>query len=356
MKAADRTPSKAIELLQFLVATPSFSREEEHTAQIIENFLTTDGVIVKRQGNNIWCLNKHFDKAKPTILLNSHHDTVKPNSDYTRDPYSATIEEGKLFGLGSNDAGAALVSMILSFLHFYGHNDLRYNLVLACTAEEEISGVNGIMSIIDNLPHIDMAIVGEPTSLRLAIAEKGLMVLDCTARGKSGHAARNEGENAILMAMQDINWFSNFVFEQESAMLGPVKMTTTMIEAGTQHNVVPDICRFVVDVRTTDAHSNQETLEIIQNQVLSEVKARSTRLKPSGISTDHPLVKAGLALGLTTYGSPTLSDQALISAPSIKLGPGDSARSHSADEFIYIEEIAAGIETYIKLLTNILTD
>lgn len=354
MTVIEQPYDPAIKLLQSLIATSSFSQEEEDTAQIIETYLTAKGVQVNRSNNNVWCLNRHFDESKPTILLNSHHDTVRPNKDYTQDPFIANIEEGKLYGLGSNDAGGALVSLIETFLHFAGQPNLKFNLVLACTAEEEISGANGITSITNQLPEIFFAIIGEPTLMLMAIAEKGLMVLDCTAHGKSGHAARNEGENAIFTAMKDIAWLNAYRFEQESELLGPVKMTTTMIEAGTQHNVVPDTCKFVVDVRTTDAYTNQETLDIIKKHTLSEVNPRSTRLNPSGISVDHPLVKAGQALSLVTYGSPTLSDQALLDLPSIKLGPGDSARSHTANEFIFVDEIVSAIDTYIKLLNNLL--
>lgn len=355
MKEENTSVADAIDLLQSLISVQSFSQEETKSAQLIEAYLTKYAVTANRSDNNIWCVNEKFDNSKPTILLNSHHDTVKPNKDYTRNPYSAIIDNGKLFGLGSNDAGGALVSLIEIFLHFYDHDDLNYNLMLACTAEEEISGPNGIASTTDKLPKIDMAIVGEPTSMQMAIAEKGLMVLDCTAQGKSGHAARNEGENAIYKALKDIEWLNSYEFGQESETLGPVKMSTTMIEAGTQHNVVPDNCRFVVDVRTTDAYTNRETLDIIQQHLQSEVKARSTRLNPSGIAADHVLVKTGLAMGLTTYGSPTLSDQALLDIPSVKIGPGNSARSHTADEYIFIEEIEQGINTYKKLLTQLLT-
>ena len=355
MKENNQPLTNALDLLQSLIKVPSFSKEETGTAEIIAGQLEKMAVEVKRSGNNIWCLNQHYDPGKATILLNSHHDTVRPNQDYARDPFAPVVEDGKIFGLGSNDAGGALVSLIETFWHFNGQTNLAYNLALACTAEEEISGVNGIASVIDSIPGVAMAIIGEPTSLHMAIAEKGLMVLDCTVTGSSGHAARNEGENAIYKAMHDIEWLQNYRFECESKRLGPVKMTVTMIEAGTQHNVVPDSCRFVVDVRTTDAYTNLATLEIIRKHLHANVVPRSTRLNSSAIATDHILVKAGLDLGLTIYGSPTLSDQALLSVASIKLGPGASARSHRANEFIYIDEIDQGIKTYIKLLTQILT-
>ena len=345
---------KAIALLKQLIATPSLSREESDTAVLIEDFLKAEGVELNRFGNNVWAKNLHFDAAKPTLLLNSHHDTVKPNAGYTRDPFSPEVEEGRLYGLGSNDAGGCLVSLLATFLHFQGRDDLNYNLVVAASAEEEISGKEGIEKLIPELPKIDLAIVGEPTQMHMAIAEKGLMVLDCKATGKAGHAAREEGENALYKAMKDIDWFRTYSFPKVSESLGPVKMSVTVIEAGKQHNVVPDECRFVVDVRTTDAYSNLETLEIIREHVDCEVNPRSTRLNPSGISADHPLVKAGLALGRSTYGSPTLSDQALMPFPSLKMGPGDSARSHTPDEYIYLSEIEEGIKIYIELLIELL--
>ena len=344
---------KAISLLEDLIETPSLSKEEDKTAALIFDFLKSNGVTPEPSGNNVWAKNLHFDSEKPTILLNSHHDTVKPNEGYTKAPFRAITEGGKLFGLGSNDAGGCLVSLIATFLHFYNHEGMSYNLILAATAEEEISGKGGIESLILSLPAIDFAIVGEPTQMNLAIAEKGLMVLDCKVEGQAGHAARDEGENAIYKALKDIEWFRNYAFEKISDALGPVKMSVTVIEAGKQHNVVPDECRFVVDVRTTDAYSNKQTLEIIQAYVSCHVTPRSTRLNPSGIDVTHPIVKAGLSLGRATYGSPTLSDQALMPFASVKIGPGDSARSHTANEFVYIEEIEEGIEIYIKLIESI---
>ncbi len=341
---------QAVELLQKLIATQSFSKEESGTADIIEQFLKEKGIIPNRKINNVWARNKHFDEAKPTILLNSHHDTVKPNSGYTRDPFDAKIEEGKLYGLGSNDAGGCLVSLIAVFLYFYERDDLKYNFCLAATAEEEISGLNGIELIVTDLGKLDFGIIGEPTLMQLAVAERGLMVLDCVAHGKAGHAAREEGENAIYNAMKDIEWFRTFQFEKESDAFGPIKMSVTVINAGSQHNVVPASCSFVVDVRVTDAYRNEEVLEIIREHVRCDVKARSTRLKPSSISRNHPIVHAGISLGRTTYGSPTTSDQSLLDIETIKIGPGDSARSHMADEFVYVEEIREGIELYISML------
>lgn len=343
----------AVALLQQLIAIPSFSREENLTADVIEKFLAGKGITTHRKLNNIWAWNKHFDAAKPTILLNSHHDTVKPNSGYTRDPYDAKIEDGKLYGLGSNDAGGCLVSLISVFFYFYEQENLKYNFCLATTAEEEISGVNGLELIIPDLGQLDFGIVGEPTLMHLAIAEKGLMVLDCVAHGKAGHAAREEGENAIYKALTDIEWFRNFRFPEESEVFGPVKMSVTVINAGSQHNVVPASCSFVVDVRVTDAYRNEEVLEIIRQHVSCDVTPRSIRLKPSKIDKEHPIVQAGIALGRSTYGSPTTSDQSLLDIPSLKVGPGDSARSHTADEFVYVDEIREGIELYIKMLESI---
>ncbi len=344
---------QAIQLLQQLIAIPSFSRDEERTADAIEQFLIGKGVQIHRKLNNVWAFNKHFDPEKPTILLNSHHDTVKPNPGYTRDPFEAKIEDGKLYGLGSNDAGGCLVSLISVFLHFYERENLKYNFCIAATAEEEISGLNGIELILPELGKLDFAVVGEPTGMQLAIAEKGLMVLDCIARGKAGHAAREEGENAIYKAMKDIEWFRAYHFPKESELFGPVKMSVTIINAGSQHNVVPAECNFTVDVRVTDAYSNDEVLEIIRQHVISEVRPRSVRLKPSKIDKNHAIVQAGLSLGRTTYGSPTTSDQALLDIPSLKVGPGESARSHTADEFVYVDEIKQGIDIYLKMLESI---
>jgi acetylornithine deacetylase len=345
----------AIALLQRLIATPSFSREEQGTADLIAAFLESRGIPVQRKHHNVWAKNRHFDPAKPTVLLNSHHDTVKPNPAYTLAPFSPVIQDGKLYGLGSNDAGAALVSLLAAFLHFYERADMPCNLLIAATAEEEISGTHGIESILPELGDIAVAIVGEPTLMQMAVAEKGLLVLDCIARGEAGHAAREEGVNAIYRALSDIEWFRSYEFPNVSPALGPVKMSVTMIQAGTQHNVVPAECRFTVDVRCTDAYTHEELLDIIRRHVGAEVQPRSMRLRPSSIPMEHPLVQAGLALGWNTYGSPTTSDQALMPFPSIKIGPGDSARSHSADEFVYLHEIEEGIEGYVGLLEHFLS-
>ena len=345
----------AIALLQQLIATPSVSRSEENTALLVEQFLMQQGVEkVHRHLNNVWAYNRHFDAGKPTILLNSHHDTVKPNSAYTRDPFAPTIEGDCLYGLGSNDAGASVVGLLSTFLHFYNAENLRYNLCIAITGEEEVSGHNGIESILDKIGEIEFALVGEPTQMQMAIAERGLMVLDCTARGVAGHAARNEGDNAIYNAMRDIEWFRTYKFPLESELFGAIKMSVTQIDAGYQHNIVPAECHFVVDVRVTDRYTNQQVLDHIKQSVKCEVKERSLRLKPSYIDPAHPIVQAGLALGRTTFGSPTSSDQMLLSVPSLKMGIGDSARSHSADEYVKLSEIAEGIELYIEILTKVI--
>ena len=341
---------ECFELLRSLIRIQSFSKEEDKTADVIESFLAGKGIKTHRKLNNVWAYNKYFDAAKPTLLLNSHHDTVKPNSGYTRDPYDAAVEGDKLFGLGSNDAGGCLVSLIGTFLYYYSQKNLKYNICLAATAEEEISGNDGLELVLPDLGKLEFAIVGEPTEMHLAVAERGLLVLDCIAHGKAGHAARDEGDNAIYKAMKDIDWFRTFQFPKTSEVFGPITMTVTIINAGSQHNVVPADCTFTVDVRVTDAYTNEEVVEIIKANVGCEVKPRSVRLKPSSIDKNHPLVLAGVALGRETYGSPTTSDQALLNIPSVKCGPGFSGRSHMADEFIYVREIAEGIEGYVGML------
>jgi acetylornithine deacetylase len=353
-KNIDQLIEDSKSLLAQLIEIPSFSREEERTADAISHFLIERGISNNQVGNNVIAYNKHFDESKPTILLNSHHDTVKPNPGYTKDPFKVIVADGKLFGLGSNDAGGCLVSLLATFLFYYNDENLAYNLCLIASAEEEISGRDGIEEAYKHVVDCDFAIVGEPTLLDLAVAEKGLMVLDCTAYGESGHAAREEGVNAIYQAIEDINWINSYKFPKESEFLGPVKMSVTIINAGSQHNVVPAECKYVVDVRTTDVYSNLEVLDIIKSHVKSDVIARSTRLNPSTIAVDHPIVQSGLALGKRLYGSPTMSDQALLPIPSIKVGPGDSARSHTADEFIFLREIDEGVKFYISLLATVL--
>jgi acetylornithine deacetylase len=347
--------NEAVELLKQLISTPSFSKEESETASIIGKFFALKGIAATRVGNNIFALNQHFDESKPTILLNSHHDTVKPNKGYTLNPFEPVEKEGKLFGLGSNDAGGSLISLIATFLHFYPLQNLKYNIAIAATAEEEISGQGGIEMTIPYLPKIDSAIVGEPTQMQMAVAERGLMVLDCVTHGKAGHAARNESENALYIAMKDIEWFQNYRFDKESNLLGACKFSVTAIETeNKQHNVIPAHCKYVVDVRVNELYSFEELLQIIKTNVQSEITPRSTRLKSTSIALNHPLVKAGTEMGRTYYGSPTTSDKALMPFPALKIGPGDSARSHTEDEFIYIAEIKEGIELYIQLLERVL--
>ncbi len=345
----------AVELLKELISTPSFSKEEDQTASIIGKFFADKDIAAIRVGNNVCALNKHFDENKPTILLNSHHDTVKPNPQYTKDPFSPIIEEEKLYGLGSNDAGGCLVSLIAAFLYYYNNAELKYNVVFAATAEEEISGTGGIEYTLPYLPKIDCAIVGEPTQMQMAVAERGLMVIDCLSTGKAGHAAREEGDNAIYKALKDIEWFRTYQLPNVSDLLGPSKMSVTVIETQNKaHNVVPAECKFVVDTRVNELSTFEEVLDIIKANVQCEVKARSMRLRSTSIAIEHPLVKAGLSLGRTYYGSPTTSDKALMTFPALKMGPGDSARSHTADEYIYVKEIKEGIDLYIKLLEQIL--
>lgn len=345
---------KSKQLLLDLINTPSFSGEEDKTATLIETFLTHREVVCHRDQHNVWAINKYFDEKKPSILLNSHHDTVKPNKGYTRNPHEAVVEDGKVYGLGSNDAGGCLVSLIATFCHFYDSKNLKYNLVLLASAEEENSGDKGIRSMIPKLPEIDFAIIGEPTLMNLAIAEKGLLVLDCYAHGTAGHAAHSRADNSIYKAMDAIGWFKNFKLPKVSETLHDTKMTVTQIDAGNQHNVVPATCHFIVDIRVNDLYSNKEVLDLVKEHVDVEVKERSLNLNSSSIDKDHEIVLSGLNLGREIYGSPTLSDQSNLSCPSLKLGPGDSLRSHTADEFIYEAELAEGIDLYIKILKGIL--
>jgi len=354
---------KAVDLLKQLIATPSFSKQEAGTADIIGAFLDEQRIPPRRLHNNVWAANKYFDPAKPTILLNSHHDTVKPNPQYTYDPFNPVIKIDRLHGLGSNDAGGCLVGLIAAFVHFYNHSNLHYNLVLAATAEEEISGHDGIELLLqstdlNDLLHnkpIDCAIVGEPTQMELAIAEKGLMVLDCVATGKAGHAARQEGQNAIYKAMEDIEWIQAYGFEKVSEWLGPVKMSVTVINTENRaHNMVPAECTFVMDVRINEMYTHEEVLQTIRQLITSKVMPRSMRMRSTGIDVNHPLVQAGVSLGKKCYGSPTSSDKALMNFPALKCGPGDSARSHTANEFIFLKEIDNGITGYIELLSKVL--
>ncbi len=341
---------EAVALLKRLIATPSISRDEAKAADIMEEYMKECGLEPQREANNVWTIDPEYDESRTTILLNAHIDTVKPVSSWSRDPFEPTVEDGKLYGLGSNDCGGGLVSLLQTFRILIEKKNRDYNLIYLASAEEEVSGKDGISRALPLLPHIDAAIVGEPTGLQPAIAEKGLMVIDATAHGKSGHAARNEGVNAIYEALDDLAWLRDYRFEKVSELLGAVKMSVTVIQAGTQHNVIPDECKYIIDVRTNELYTNEEAFAIIDSHTKSEMKARSFRLSSSSIAADHPLVARCVAMGMIPFGSPTLSDQALMSFPSMKLGPGMSERSHSANEYIYIEEIEKAIETYTKLL------
>lgn len=344
----------AVGLLKQLISTPSFSKEENDTAEIICAFFLKHAVPFARVGNNIYAKNKHYDANKPSILLNSHHDTVLPNKGYTMDPFTPAEKDGKLYGLGSNDAGGCLVALIATFLHFYERENNSHNVVFAASAEEEISGVNGIELVLPFLGKIDFGIVGEPTKLEMAVAERGLMVIDCVAIGRAGHAARKEGENALYKAVDDINWIRNYQFDKMSDLLGESRLTVTVIDTDNkQHNVVPAQCKFVIDVRVNEMYTFDEILAALKANLKSQFKPRTTRMKSTSIALDHPLVKAGINLGKGYYGSPTTSDKALMPFPTLKMGPGDSARSHTADEFIYLSEIEDGINTYIKMVEQI---
>jgi len=346
--------SEAAGLLKSLIAIPSISREETEVADFLQNYIEAWGMNTGRKGNNVWCLSPMFDLKKPTILLNSHIDTVKPVNGWRKDPFNPQEENGKLYGLGSNDAGASVVSLLQVFFQLC-RSTQSYNLIYLASCEEEVSGKEGIESVLSQLPPIEFAIVGEPTEMQPAIAEKGLMVLDVTATGRAGHAAREEGDNAIYKVLEDIAWFHDFRFEKVSPLLGPVKMSVTQINAGTQHNVIPDRCTFVVDIRSNECYSNQEIFDEIQKHISCEAKARSFRLSSSHIAETHPIVKQAIALGRTPFGSPTLSDQALMPFPSLKMGPGKSSRSHTADEFIFLREIEEAIDIYLQLLNSSFT-
>ncbi len=340
---------EAVELLKKLIATPSVSRDESRAADIIEDYMTSRGLAPRREANNVFAVCDDYDESKPTMLLNAHIDTVKPVATWTRDPFAPEIDGDRLYGLGSNDCGGGLTALLQAYRAGL-RRKREYNIVYVASAEEEVSGSDGIVRVLPLLPEIDIAMVGEPTGMQPAIAEKGLMVIDGTAHGRSGHAARDEGINAINEALDDLMWLRDYRFERVSRLLGAVKMSVTMITAGTQHNVVPDECRFVIDVRTNELYDNREVFDIIRSHLHSDVKARSFRLNSSGIDACHPLVRRMTDMGMRPFGSPTLSDQALMPFPSLKLGPGESCRSHSADEFICISEIAQAIETYLMLI------
>ncbi|WP_055447745.1 M20 family metallo-hydrolase [Lacinutrix mariniflava] len=351
----EKLTTRAIALLKQLIETQSFSSEEGPTAAHIEQWFVEQDVPFNRTRHNVWATNNHFDESKQTLLLNSHHDTVKPNNGYTKDPFKAIVEDGKLYGLGSNDAGGCLVSLLATFAYFYNKKGLNYNIVIVASAEEESSGDNGLNSMLSVIPKVDVAIVGEPTLMNLAVAEKGLVVFDAVVKGTPSHAAHPNNDNAIYKSIPVLEWFKNYTFDKKSEALGEVKLTVTQINAGKQHNAVPADVKMVVDVRVNDKYSNQDIVDILQKEApCDSITPRSIKLNSSSIPIDHPLVIAGVEIGRSTYGSPTLSDQAVLSCPSLKLGPGDSTRSHSADEFIYLNEIEEGIKIYIELLEKVL--
>lgn len=342
--------SEAVGLLKSLISIPSVSRDEARAADCLQQYIEQQGMQTGRKGNNVWCLGPGFDLKRPTLLLNSHIDTVKPVQGWRKDPFTPRLEpNGKLYGLGSNDAGASVVSLLQAFLTL-SRTTQKYNLIYLASCEEEVSGREGIESVLPQLPPVSFALVGEPTEMQPAIAEKGLMVLDVTATGRSGHAARDEGDNAIYKVLEDIAWFRDYRFERVSPLLGPVKMSVTMVNAGTQHNVVPDRCTFVVDIRSNECYTNEELFEEIKKHIHCQPQARSFRLGSSHVPPEHPLVRRAVALGRTPFGSPTLSDQALMPFPSMKMGPGKSSRSHTADEFIFVREIEEAIGLYLELL------
>ena len=349
MMTQEQYVSDAVELLKKLIATPSVSRNEKDAADIMEQTIRSYGFEPQREANNLWIIDSHYDESRPTLLLNAHIDTVKPVTSWSRDPFSPDVEDGVLYGLGSNDCGGGLCALLQIF-RMLTEKPQSYNLIYLASAEEEVSGKDGITRALPLLPHIDLAIVGEPTGMNPAVAEKGLMVLDVIAHGKSGHAARNEGVNAIYEALDDMRWIRDYKFEKVSEFLGPTKMTLTVVNAGTQHNVIPDKCTMLVDIRTNEFYDNEEVYEFIRQHLKSEVKAHSFRLKSSRIDPEHPLIRKCVAMGMKPFGSPTLSDQALMHFPSFKLGPGESSRSHSANEFIRISEIRDAIAKYETLL------
>ena len=349
MMTQEQYVSDAVQLLKKLIATPSVSRNEKDAADIMEQTIRSYGFEPQREANNLWIIDPHYDESRPTLLLNAHIDTVKPVASWSREPFSPDVEDGVLYGLGSNDCGGGLCSLLQIF-RMLTEKPQSYNLIYLASAEEEVSGKDGITRALPLLPHIDLAIVGEPTGMNPAVAEKGLMVLDIIAHGKSGHAARNEGVNAIYEALDDMRWIRDYKFEKVSEFLGPTKMTLTVVNAGTQHNVIPDKCTMLVDIRTNEFYDNEEVYEFIRQHLKSEVKAHSFRLKSSRIDPEHPLIRKCVAMGMKPFGSPTLSDQALMHFPSFKLGPGESSRSHSANEFIRISEIRDAIAKYETLL------
>jgi acetylornithine deacetylase len=350
----NKLTTAAVNLLKDLIAIPSFSKQEDKTADRIGQWFDQYQIPFQRLENNVWAVNKAFDLKKPTLLLNSHHDTVKPNAAYTHDPFEAKIENGKLYGLGSNDAGGALVSLIALFTHYYALENPKYNLVMAATAEEEIAGQQSLRGILPQLPKIDVAIVGEPTEMQLAVAEKGLLVFDAVIKGTPGHAAHPNNDNPIMKLPKVLEWFENFSLNKKSDFLGDVKITVTQVYAGSEHNVIPATVNLVIDVRVNDQYSNSELANLLIEAAPCKMTPRSLHLNSSSIPMEHELVQAGIDLGRKTYGSPTLSDQAALDCPSLKMGPGLSTRSHSANEYIYVGEIEEAIKIYIELLRKIL--
>lgn len=354
-KQESRQLKETVGFLKNMIRIPSLSGQEDGPAQLITDILHDKGVTgVHRLKNNVWAYNKHFDESKPTLLLNSHLDTVPPNKGYARDPYSPEIADDKLYGLGSNDAGGSVACLLYTFIDFYAVKNLKFNLAFAATAEEEVSGKNGIELIIPELKNLSCAIVGEPTEMEMAIAEKGLLVIDCETKGISGHAARDHGTNAIYLALEDIQWIRSCEFQRTSSTLGKVKMSVTTIDAGKQHNMIPDRCGYTIDIRVTDEYTHEEIISLLQKNLHAEIRPRSLRIRPSSISPEHPIVVAGKKEGIKLFASATTSDQALIPFPSVKIGPGSSLRSHTSDEFIYLEDLRKGLEVYHKLLKNIL--
>lgn len=344
--------SDAVELLRALIATPSVSRSEDEAADVMERTMRGYGLDVTREKNNLWTISRDFDPQKPTVMLNAHIDTVKPVASWTRDPFTPALEGDTLYGLGSNDCGGGLVTLLQVF-RYLSQRAQHYNIIYLASAEEEVSGADGIRRVLPLLPKVDVAVVGEPTGMQPAVSEKGLMVIDAVAKGVSGHAARGEGINAIYEALDDLEWIRGYQFSKVSRLLGPTVMNVTVINAGTQHNVIPDECRFVIDVRTNEHYRNEDVFNILQLHMKSSIKARSFHLSSSSISMEHPLVRRCMEMGMRPFGSPTLSDQALMSFPSFKLGPGESSRSHSADEFIRISELRDAFGKYIRLLDGI---
>ncbi|XMD35028.1 MAG: M20 family metallo-hydrolase [Candidatus Karelsulcia muelleri] len=343
---------ECIQLLKKLINTPSISKEEQKTAEIIEFFFIKYNFFPKRKYNNIWIENNNYENDKYTILLNSHHDTIQPSYGWKTDPFLAKEDGNKIIGLGSNDAGGSVVSLIATFIYINSLPKFKYKLILLISAEEEIRATRGVESILCYLGKINLGIIGEPTKMQLAIAEKGLIVLDCLSIGQTGHAARDEGINALYIAINDIRWLKNYIFEKKSDILGNIKLTVTKIQCGIQRNVIPDTCYFTVDIRTNEIYSQEEILYIIKKNIYSKILSSSYRLKSSSIDPNHKIVNLAKRLNIKIFGSPTLSDQSVMNFPTVKIGVGDSSRSHTPNEYILLSEIESGIDFYLKLLLN----